>query len=85
MRTMFFTQAVDDALAQAMVDNPRIILFGEDTKITGGHAFALVGYNQAGFVVQNSWGTGWGEKGYGWLGDYSAAHILVWPSVARAR
>jgi acetoin:2,6-dichlorophenolindophenol oxidoreductase subunit beta len=31
MRTMFFTQAVDDALAQAMADNPRIILFGEDT------------------------------------------------------
>ncbi len=33
MRTMFFTQAVDDALAQAMVDDPRIILFGEDTPL----------------------------------------------------
>lgn len=31
MRTMFFTQAVDDALAQAMAVDPRIILFGEDT------------------------------------------------------
>jgi pyruvate dehydrogenase E1 component beta subunit len=30
MRTMFFTQAVDDALAQAMAEDPRIILFGED-------------------------------------------------------
>lgn len=30
MRTMFFTQAVDDALAKAMADDPRIILFGED-------------------------------------------------------
>ncbi|MDH5508537.1 MAG: pyruvate dehydrogenase [Anaerolineae bacterium] len=30
MKTMFFTQAVDDALAQAMADNPQIILFGED-------------------------------------------------------
>lgn len=30
MRTMFFTQAIDDALAHAMADNPRIILFGED-------------------------------------------------------
>jgi pyruvate/2-oxoglutarate/acetoin dehydrogenase E1 component len=30
MRTLFFTQAVDDALAQAMADDPRIILFGED-------------------------------------------------------
>jgi len=27
---MFFTQAIDDALAQAMADNPRIVLFGED-------------------------------------------------------
>ena len=30
MRTLFFTQAIDDALAQAMTDDPRIILFGED-------------------------------------------------------
>jgi pyruvate dehydrogenase E1 component beta subunit len=30
MRTLFFTQAIDDALAQAMADDPRIVLFGED-------------------------------------------------------
>lgn len=30
MRTMFFSQAIDDALAQAMGDDPSIILFGED-------------------------------------------------------
>lgn len=30
----------------------------------GGHAFALVGYNERGFVVQNSWGTGWGASGF---------------------
>ena len=33
MRSMFFTQAVDDALAQAMHNDPRIILFGEDTPL----------------------------------------------------
>lgn len=33
MRTMFFTQAIDDALAQAMVDDPHIIIFGEDTPL----------------------------------------------------
>ena len=33
MRTMFFTQAVDDALAKAMADDPRIILFGEDAPL----------------------------------------------------
>jgi len=33
MRTMFFTQAIDDALAQAMADDPRIIVFGEDIQL----------------------------------------------------
>ncbi|HEX4970446.1 MAG TPA: C1 family peptidase [Steroidobacteraceae bacterium] len=31
----------------------------------GGHAFALVGYNRIGFVVQNSWGLPWGNCGFG--------------------
>jgi len=31
MRTMCFSQAVDGALAQAMADDPRIVLLGEDT------------------------------------------------------
>jgi pyruvate/2-oxoglutarate/acetoin dehydrogenase E1 component len=31
MKSMYFSQAVDDALAQAMAGDPRIILFGEDT------------------------------------------------------
>lgn len=33
MRTMSFTQAVDDALAQAMAEDPRIILLGEDVEL----------------------------------------------------
>ncbi len=31
-----------------------------DPDSIGGHAFALVGYNEHGFVVQNSWGKDWG-------------------------
>lgn len=30
----------------------------------GGHAFALVGYNEIGFIVQNSWGEKWGARGF---------------------
>ena len=30
---------------------------------TGGHAFAIVGYDATGFYVQNSRGEGWGNKG----------------------
>jgi pyruvate/2-oxoglutarate/acetoin dehydrogenase E1 component len=33
MRTMSFSQAIDDALAQAMAQDPRVILFGEDTQL----------------------------------------------------
>ena len=33
MRTLFFTQAVDDALAQAMANDPRILLIGEDVPL----------------------------------------------------
>jgi hypothetical protein len=33
-------------------------------KELGGHAFAIVGYNEQGFVVQNSWGTEWGAGGF---------------------
>ena len=29
----------------------------------GGHAFAIVGYNSHGFIVQNSWGPSWGSTG----------------------
>lgn len=33
-------------------------------KSKGGHAFALIGYNERGFVVQNSWGPCWGASGF---------------------
>lgn len=29
----------------------------------GGHAFAIVGYNKDGFIIQNSWGKSWGNSG----------------------
>lgn len=33
--------------------------------LTGGHAFAIVGYEKEGFWIQNSWGEGWGKGGFG--------------------
>ena len=32
--------------------------------ITGGHAFAIVGYDESGFWIQNSWGAAWGNAGF---------------------
>ena len=34
--------------------------------VRGGHAVALVGYTPDRFIVRNSWGTGWGDQGYGY-------------------
>jgi hypothetical protein len=38
-----------------------------DSRQLGGHAFALVGYNEVGFLVQSSWGTDWGRGGFATL------------------
>lgn len=38
----------------------RPIDYDPEGSLRGGHAFAIVGYTQAGFIVLNSWGRGWG-------------------------
>lgn len=46
----------------------------------GGHAYALVGFNQHGFVIQNSWGDSWGANGFAVLGyaDWLANGMDAW-------
>lgn len=39
----------------------------------GGHAVALVGYTSDCFIVRNSWGTTWGDKGFGYASNAYAA------------
>lgn len=42
----------------------------------GGHAFAVVGYNDKGFWVQNSWGQDWGRNGFAlWLYEDWQANV----------
>jgi len=49
----------------------------------GGHSFAILGYNEDGFVVQNSWGTKWGYQGFAvikyqdWVENGSDAWVAV--------
>lgn len=33
-------------------------------EIRGRHAVSIVGYGRTGFIIRNSWGTRWGNKGY---------------------
>jgi hypothetical protein len=46
----------------------------------GGHAFAIVGYDEHGFLVQNSWGPSWGFHGFARLlyGDWLAHGMDAW-------
>ncbi len=66
---------------QAHADLPRIEFKGEAPG-DASHAFALVGFNREGFVVQNSWGPGWGAGGFGllsyadWLSNGMDAWVL---------
>ena len=39
-------------------------------KSIGGHAFVIVGYDEKGFWIQNSWGDGWGRSGFAHLSYY---------------
>ncbi|MBI4889080.1 MAG: C1 family peptidase [Acidobacteria bacterium] len=50
------------------------------TPAAGGHAFLIVGYDQAGFIVQNSWGPQWGTRGLGRLRyeDWSENGMDAW-------
>ncbi len=45
--------------------NGKLNTYKPNTK-QGGHAVALVGYTKDRFIVRNSWGLSWGDKGYGY-------------------
>jgi hypothetical protein len=55
-----------------------MIRFSEEN--IGGHAFAIVGFDEKGFWIQNSWGPGWGKDGFGHLGyeDWLKNGTDVW-------
>jgi hypothetical protein len=65
---------VDSSWDDAGSNGGKIDTFHPDT-IRGGHAICIVGYRADGrFIVRNSWGTAWGDKGFGYLHpDYIAA------------
>jgi len=51
---------------------------GPQDHVVGGHCICIVGYDDAkgAWLVKNSWGTGWGERGYVWI-KYGDSEIEV--------
>jgi hypothetical protein len=52
----------------------------------GGHAFAIVGYQGDGFIIQNSWGSRWGYRGFAVLTypDWLQHGLDAWVAVLGA-
>lgn len=59
---------VDATWDNATQTNGRLDVYQPNT-VRGGHAVAFVGYTQDRFIVRNSWGTSWGEKGFAYASN----------------
>jgi C1A family cysteine protease len=77
-----FGFTVYDSISQAAGTGKGRIPFPQPTdRVAGGHAIAAVGYDdeieikhrsapaatKGALIIRNSWGTGWGDRGYGYL------------------
>ena len=54
----------DDFMNTSKVNNSTPYTNGASSPYVGRHAILAVGYNSNGLLIQNSWGTGWGEGGF---------------------
>ncbi len=52
-----------DEVTQSNTNAP-VIREPKKPEDVGGHAFAIVGYSEDGFIIQNSWGPNWGFHGF---------------------
>jgi C1A family cysteine protease len=77
-----FGFTVYSSIEQADASGGKIPYPTKGDKILGGHAIVVAGYDDkmkikntaagakettGAFLIRNSWGTSWGDKGYGWL------------------
>ena len=86
----------DDLKAALIADGPNVIVFPvynngsafwkpatDNQAIVGYHAVAVVGYDQYGYLIRNSWGPTWNHNGYTTYpyADWGS-HTEIWSTVS---
>jgi len=67
---------VDASWDNATATKGNLDIFRANT-VRGGHCAALVGYTPDRLIIRNSWGTGWGDKGFAYASiAYAKAAIM---------
>ena len=64
VRVLYASSAVHAGWDEAGDDG---VIAWKEQPVIGYHAFAIVGYDTNGLWIQNSWGSTWGRKGYGYI------------------
>ena len=77
---LYASGKVHEGWAPSRLQPDGSIPFQPDYKISGGHAFAIVAYDDQGFWIQNSWSNSWGKGGFGRISydDWLANGTDVW-------
>ena len=66
---------VDRTWDRANLTGGHLDVYQPDT-VRGGHAVCIVGYTQNYFIVRNSWGTQWGDKGFAYASNQYTAEAF---------
>lgn len=61
---VFGVTLYDSFESDVVASNGMVPMPNPSERVVGGHAMLIVGSNDTHFIVRNSWGEGWGDKGY---------------------